>query len=152
MAKGDIWYLKDKNDDDRIVAKIEFTDDYCTGDCYEPYSWYGDDTPAEWHYVACFYCKWDSCTHWWFRGENYDVEIDGSGDSYYHLCGTHCFTNHIRNMCFVWKVAAMTLVESHKRNYRDLAKDICRDYFDKNTTKLIELMLDGYVIEKEEKK
>lgn len=151
MAKGDVWYLRHKVDDNTIVAKIEFTDDYCTGACHECYSWYSDNTPAEWHLVAEFYCKWDSCTHWWFKGEDYDKEIDGSIDSYYHLCGSPCFLNHIRNMCFVWKVAAMTLIKVNKDS-QYLKREIADNYFNEKINKLIELMLDDYTIEKESKK
>ena len=152
MAKGDVWYLRHTEDNNSIVAKIEITEDYCAGNCYKTCSWNGDNNePVDWHYVTGFYCKWNSCTHWYFRGEDYDKEFTESLDSYYHLCGSPCFADHIRNMCFVWKVASMILIERHKDS-KYLKSEITDNYFDNGTTKLIELMLDGYTIEKEEKK
>lgn len=147
MAKGDIWYLKDKNDNNRIIAKIEFTDDYCTGKCFEAYSWSLDGTPWDYHFVADFYCKWDGCTHWWFKGEDYDENISDSLDSYYHLCGAESFVSHVRMMCFAWKVSCMNLIRDE--HYKNLKVDIAHEYFNTDTNALIKLMLEGYLIEKE---
>lgn len=142
--KGDVYYLI--NSDGYTTCKFEFTDDYMTGVCYECYTWDTHKNPLEYHYVADVYCKWDSCTHWWFRGQDYD---SGDNDSYYHLCGSGCFTDHIRAMCFVWRLAAMTLIKDE--NYsKSLKPDIARYYIgDDKTRQLVSLMLDGYTIKKE---
>lgn len=154
MAKGDIYYLID-NSNNYEVAKIVLTDDYMTGDCWVPYSWNYDGTACDYHYFAGLYCKWDSCTHWWFRGEDYDPENpeikESDIDGYYHICGDYCFKDHIRTMCFVWKVAAMALIKQHKDS-PNLTPDIARYYLrDEKIKALMDLMLDGYTIKFEEK-
>lgn len=153
MAKGDIYYLKDKSG--MIVAKFEYTDNYMTGVCHAATSWIDDgngnyNVPCEWDFVADVYCKWDSCTHWWFRGEDFDPDIDGSDhDSYYHLCGTHCFVNHIRCMCFIWKLGYMYQLEYGNEYIRSCADEW---YLDNEELKqLIDFTLKDYTIEKVEK-
>lgn len=154
MAKGDTYYLIDKIDNN-IAAKIVITDDYCTGVCYNAISWYKPDEGvegADYEYFCEFYSKWDSCTHWWFKGEDYDEETDAEHDSYYHICGARCFKDHIRNMCFVWKVSAMVLLklEQHKES-SCLRREITDDYFDEEINNLIKLTLGNYTIKKEVK-
>lgn len=138
-----VYYLNDS--DGMIIAKFEFeADPSIIGKCWSAIGWIGDDdTPVEWEFVADVYCKWDGCTHWNFWGEDYDPEIDNKEekDSYYHLCGCHCFANHIRYMCFIWKVSEMVLSKS-------VGTD---DYYDSEEIKnLIELMLKDYTIEEGE--
>ena len=150
MAKGDVYYLVDSKG--FVVNKFEFTDDYMTGECYEACSWTGFDgkEPVDWNYVAEVYCKWDGCTHWWFRGEDYNEEIKDSDDAYYHICGKHCFLSHIRAMCFVWKLAAEYLVENADEDY--LKEYTTESYFkDEKISNLVVFMLEGYEIRKEEK-
>ena len=153
MAKGDTYYLVDKRDN-TLAAKIVITDDYCTGICYEAFGWYKPDDGTEgvdYRYFCEFYSKWDSCTHWWFKGEDYDEETKNEHDSYYHICGSPCFENHIRNMCFVWKVSAMVLLklEQHEDSSY-LRREIADNYFDKKINALIKLMLENYEIKKKE--
>lgn len=147
MAKGNIYKLIDSRG--YVVSWIEFTDDYCTGVCYEPFSWNpdkpGDHRHCESSYVCDFYCKPDGCTHWWFRGEDYDSKITKEFDSYYHLCGTDTFMQHIRSMCFVWKVAAMVGIKDDNK-YKTY---IAENYFNHQINELIKLMLTGYEIKKE---
>ena len=112
--KGDIYYLKDHNG--HISHKfVVDDDDFCLeGRCYEVVTWNADWSPYEYDFVADVYCKWDACSHWRFYGEDYnpDAELDEKEqDSYYHLCGGHSFGNHIRAMCFVWKLAEQTLTK-----------------------------------------
>lgn len=121
--KGDIWYLKDPCDNDRVIAKFELTDDYYTGNLWTAVSW-DDEGPFHWHFVAEVYAKWDACTHWWFKGELFDPEEDAKThdneiDAYYHLCGPHIFLEHIRTMCFMWVVASRI---SQNYNYYNESK------------------------------
>ena len=148
MAKGDVYYLIDPHG--YIIAKFEHTEKYMGGNCYSCSSWVGDkNEPYEWDFFAEVWCKWDACTHWRFKGEDYDVENDKEHDSYYHICGKRCFSDHIRLMCFVWKIAPMLLSE-----YEDFQH--CRDsindwYFETEEIKqLVEMMLTGYTIKKGE--
>ena len=150
MAKGDVYYLI--SPEGHIDYKFEFTGDYMTGDCYEAVSWYVNGDPFVYHFFASVYCNPDSCTHWWFRGEDYDEGMDGTENSYYHICGDFCFINHIRAMCFIWKLAHLTISESMKSSERG-TKFVDDGYFgDPYLKDLVESMLKDYRIEKEEKK
>ena len=147
------YYLRDK-DDGRIYSKIEATNiTRCLmGICYSAIGWSSDmDFVLDWQFVADVYCKFDSCTHWNFYGERFDPETETSegADSYYHLCGPECFTEHIRNMCFIWKVAEMVLTESYPD---DTYRDIVRENYEVGglAGRLVEMMLKDYVITKAE--
>lgn len=141
--KGDIWYLKDTSDCNRILAKFEFKDDFFTGNCWRAVSWY-DNGVFDWEFVADVFCKWDACTQWYFNGETYDPVEDAKThdneiDAYYHLCGGYCMFEHVRCMCFVWKLAEMIFGDSEWYYEHD------------GMDKLVKLMLTDCVIEKEEK-
>ena len=146
--KGDTYYLK--NDDGYITHKFVVEDDdfHLVGTCYEAYSWHVDNTPYEYSYIAGVYCKWDACTHWYFHGEDYDPEIEDSDcDSYYHLCGGYTFLNHIKAMCFVWKLAEQILVKDPHTLRTDNATYIHDEYYEpEKLVKLMEVVLDGYEI------
>jgi hypothetical protein len=153
MAKGDTYYLiEDKIG--YIVAKLVLTDDFMTGDCYTTHAWDTDGTPLESSYFAGFYCKPDSCTHWYFRGEYHDPEIkESDGDSYYHICGDYCLKDHIRTMCFIWKVAAMIHIEDAKASRIGWRPETIQECYldDEEIKALMDLMLDGYTIKAEKK-
>lgn len=145
MNKGEVWVLKDDNDNGRVVAWFECVDGTYTmdGNCYIPYSWHMDGTPFESHFLASVYCKWDGCTHWHFMGEDYQVHDPGSNiDSYYHICGDYCFVEHVRAMCFVWKLACMHNAEAHAN------LDVEEEYYYSmdQIKQLSDLMLNGYSI------
>lgn len=147
--KGDVYYLKDNNG--QIGYKfVVGDDDFCLqGKCYEAYSWNMDGTPYEYSYVAGVYCKWDACTHWYFRGEDYETE--GEADSYYHLCGGYSFMGHIIAMCFVWKLAEQIISDCEHTKSLHVSGYIHDEYYDHERIKqLIELVLNGYEIVKGE--
>jgi hypothetical protein len=136
--KSDKYLLKHKSG--RIIANfvVENDDGCLMGKCYEE----GSDE----RFIVDVYCKADACTHWRFWGEDYCLGVPGNYGSYYHLCGSHCFTHHITAMCFVWKLAADILSNSMPER----AAEIHDDYFDhERIGKLVDLMLDGYEIVKE---
>lgn len=140
------YYLKDESG--YIIAKFELVDEsWFTGSCYECVGWGGDNhSPFDWLYHSGITSKSDSCSHWYFRGEDYTPETEDSEDSYYHLCGSGCFENHIRLMCFVWKLAMDFYINYNKTRGYD-TKYPKEDY----DTELIEFMLKGYeIIEEEE--
>lgn len=151
---GDTYYLKNTETGyvhgKFVVDKAE--DYFVEGAYYRAVGWAGDtNQPCDWHFVADTYCKWDSCTHWYFYGENYDPDYEESEtDSYYHLCTEYTFNDHIRLMCFVWKLVADIMTELRKgEEYYDA--DITKHYIElEETRKLVDLMLDGYVIVKVE--
>lgn len=151
MSKGDVYYLIHSNG--QPVAKFEQDEDYMSGNCYQCYTWCDDGNgnyiiPDDWEFFANVYCKWDSCTHWWFYGENFREDLPKDIGGYYHICGTHCFTDHIRTMCFVWKLAAMILVEDANNANNDYTQEA---YFKTEEIKqLIELTLKDYTIKKGE--
>lgn len=151
--KGDIYYLKNK-DDGYVTHKFEVDgDDFClSGKCYEAYSWKMTGEPYEYSFVAGVYCKWDACTHWYFYGEDYnpDAEIDEKEqDSYYHLCGGYSFMRHITAMCFVWKLAEQIIKKVPWTIKHNSAGFVHNEYYDhERIKKLVDLVLDGYEIVK----
>ena len=150
MAKGDVYYLIDPKG--YIDYKFEFTGDYMTGDCYQVIMRYKNGKPFDYNFFASVYCNSDSCTHWWFRGEYYNKGINDSEDGYYHICGDAWFISHIRAMCFIWKLAHLTIGESIKSSEGN-TKFVDDSYFgDPYLKDLVESMLKNYRIEKEEKK
>lgn len=146
---SDVYYLKNK-ETGYIVGKFvvdEATGFAVFGKCYDAVGWYGPDNPTDWDFLADVYCKWDSCTHWYFYGEDYDPEYEESEkDSYYHLCAEHTFNSHIRLMCFVWKLVADIMAERGDKP-EECERDITKNYFElEETRKLVELMLDGFEV------
>lgn len=105
--KGDIYYLRDNTGYISHKFVVDDDDFGFEGECYEGRAWDPDTLiPFEYDYVAGVCCKWDACSHWYFRGEDYNPDDkENEADSYYHLCGGYTFGNHIRAMCFVWKLA-----------------------------------------------
>lgn len=159
------FYLK--NQHGLIVSKIEATNiTRCLmGNCYSASSWgvnIGSDYyEIAWEFVAEVYCKFDGCTHWYFFGEDHDPELrthDNEIDSYYHLCGPECFIEHIRNMCFIWKVAEMAMVESYddydggEHLISDtMYSEMIQENYEVNgfTGEIVNKMLKGFTITKE---
>ena len=151
--KGDVYYLKNK-DDRMITHKFEVNSDdfHLDGQCYEVISWEANDKPYEYSFVAGVYCKWDACTHWYFYGEDYkpDAKIDErEQDSYYHLCGGYSFMRHITAMCFVWKLAEQIIAKDPWTIKHGNVKYTHDEYYDhERITKMIDVVLDGYEIVK----
>lgn len=134
------FYLKDS--DGYIIAKFEMeNDDWFDGSCYICVGWSMNAKPIDWLYHCGVSAKSDGCSHWYFRGEDYNKESDEYVYSYYHLCGRGCFENHIILMCFVWKLAMDYWVKKDKDENRN-PKYTKEDY----NTELIEYMLKGYEI------
>lgn len=139
-------YILRDTQSDFIHSKFEVSvrcEAYIEGACYAAVCWTPDKMPIDWAFVADTYCKADACTHWYFFGDDYDPESksEDNGCSYYHLCGGYSFMDHLTSMCFVWKLMEMLLGEN--RNY------VADSYYDHERIKqVINLVLDGYVIEK----
>lgn len=144
MAKGDIYYLIDQNG--YTVAKFELTDDYMTGNCYTCCTWAEDNAPIDYQFFVKVFCKADSCTHWLFKGEDFDEETNTNDDSYYHICGSLCFGSHVQVMCFIWKVAAMVLVKENPEYKTYIEQNYFRN---EKMKKLAELFLEGCTIKEE---
>ena len=151
------YYLTDDSDG-RIVSKLEVTIDpdlFCLmGVCYNATSWAMEKDGSvgvvlEWKFLAEVYCKWDSCTHWYFFGERYDSDNKSHDcddiDGYYHLCGLHSFVTHIRHMCFIWRAAEMWMARYKSETYVDMMKEYYHD--NEEQYELVEKILEGYSIE-----
>lgn len=138
-----IFYLKDT--EDNIIAKFEMTsDDSFQGRAYECVSWDGEtNKPIEWLFHSEVYAKWDGCSHWWFRGEDYDSnsgDYNNNGtESYYHICSS--FNSFIIIMCFVWKLAG----NYHKEDLtkRNILTDLTLEEYNLD---IIDYMLKNYEI------
>ena len=93
-----------------LFAHIDVTDTYDLV-CYRACEWTVDhelDTDhCEFEFVAKVWAKTDSCTHWWFKGENYDPESKSknNGDAYYHICGPEFLEDMIYCQLFIWEIA-----------------------------------------------
>ena len=147
---NETYYLKDH---EKIVMIFEVTEKssaFVEGVCRIVTSWEckGDDLIVdEIEFLADIRCKFDGCTHWYFRGEDYiPVHSDDYGNGYYHLCGEYNFVDHIRAMCFVWKLCYQLLEEASRTKQRCSIEEY---YFEnKLTVDLVNSMLNGYKIEK----
>ncbi len=158
--EGDTWYLKLNGE---IQAKFVQTDYDMEGKCFVAVGWdaVGEKPypPCEWEFFADVWIKCDGCGHWYFRGEDYYEGNDKTTDSYYHICGDHCFLSHIRMMCFIWKLATIVLTECYENdkpnpyiNTREAINDMMGEFFEnKELEDLVESILDGYTIEKGER-
>lgn len=146
----EIYYLKDNTGCPVSVFEVDEFNGYSVkGRCYSPVSWsIMYDCIYDRELVAEVYCKWDSCIHWRFWGEDWQEEGD-EPDSYYHLCGAYTFSNHIRCMCFVWKLVMMLLCESDDKLSESIQSYYCETEEVRN---LIELMLKNHSIVKGESK
>lgn len=105
------YILKDKKDG-RPVSRIVLDTGLNYIDCYEIHGWTRDEKtgkdiiPYDEYFVAHVYARFDGCTHWWFRGEDYEPGTDEGFDSYYHICGEYCLLSKMIQMAFIWEVAA----------------------------------------------
>ena len=102
------FILKDSENRPFYKLTLEEVDShYISGFAEEIVSWGKDcvfDT-YETLYFADFYIKWDGCSHWNFRGEDYCKESKEI-DSYYHICGAYSYKNFIIGLLFVFDVAS----------------------------------------------
>lgn len=104
----EIIYVPDLNDN---------TYEYgMTGQMFSISSWSkADDSdvynkPGEPEYIAGMYIKFDGCSHWYFKGEDYNGE-DDSEDSYYHICGFSTYTFQMRALMFGFQLLVNKLGE-----------------------------------------
>lgn len=123
------YYLKDKSNN-KIISRFDIkdaTNTYLEGKCYNYWAWKENDYPCEYKFFAEIGIKWDACSHWYFYGEDYEVE--SNPENYYHICGSYSFTEFITNMCFIWEVAR-----------RHFNKKDSKDFFIENNTKIRTLL------------
>lgn len=59
---------------------------------------------TELSFIAKGYIKFDGCSHFNFRGQEFKND-DTKSDSYYHLCGFESLHSFIRNLSFMWQLA-----------------------------------------------
>lgn len=104
------------------------------GDLYNVSSW-SDGEPSDLEYVSSVYIKRDACSHFWFKGEDYDPGVNENIDSYYHICGAYSYKNFMRAMGFAYKLLT-ELVDSYDKEEFDEIMEV--------NSKLLE----GYKIEK----
>lgn len=81
------------------------------GDLYNVSSW-NDGEPSELEYVSSVYMKKDACSHFWFKGEDYDPGVNDNIDSYYHICGSYSYKDFMRAIGFAYKLLT-ELVDSY---------------------------------------
>lgn len=79
-----------------------------SGSVYNPYSWEYEGSPLEYNYFAGVHIKWDACSHFYYRGEEYGTK-DWEQDGCYHICGGHSYLDHIRTIAFVLEVGRMNI-------------------------------------------
>lgn len=98
--------LRAKKSKNIVAGFFVKRDGLSIGDLRIAHGVYNDEV-SNWEFVAHVSLKWDSCTHWYFYGEDYDGEYPKHIDAYYHLCGSEYFLKHIIIMCFGWKVGQL---------------------------------------------
>ena len=142
-----VFYLKDK-ENGYIVNKFEMEVDYIfQGVAYDCVEWNGETKePLEWQFHSEVYSKWDGCSHWWFKGEDYNKYLGkcnhDNTDSYYHICSS--FNGFIITMCFIWKLAG----NYYKNKYKELSDSISEEY----DLDIVDYMLKDFeILEKEVK-
>lgn len=138
------YYLRDP--DGYIITMFhvdEVESHYVEGCCHQTVSWDSNHNPIECEFFARVYCKWDSCTHWWFDGDDWE-------NRYYHICGPGSLANYIRIMCFIWKLACDLMVEKQQEE-NDTSSSTYDFYWEsEEIVNLVNYMLTGYKIEKGE--
>lgn len=139
MEKADMkktFWLVNKADG-RVVSFFNVDTECRSGICKQGVAWEKDHpVPFEWELVAEVGFRFDGCTHWWFRGEDWEGTKE-TEDGYYHICGAGCMLDMMRDMAFVWTVCGKLQKEWHENEfYRDNEKLNC----------LIESALEGYEI------
>lgn len=71
--------------------------------------------PMDYMLMAKFSVKWDGCSHFWFHGEDCELnengDVVGEEDAYYHICGFNEYINFSRGMVFAYKVAMSEVTE-----------------------------------------
>lgn len=151
MSKKRFKLIRNYEDGSRyLFAYIDVKDTWCDITCYRAFEWTCDQEldldSCAFEFVAEASCKPDSCTHWYFNGQDYDPESksEDSVDAYYHLCGAYCLEDMMYCMLFMWEVAAR--VNGHKYpNWSD------KEYRDnKYINKLLDDMLTRFDILEEE--
>lgn len=136
------WILKKGED---VEAIIEVDEDRSTqagfvGNAFIPTGQDLRGNIIETDFHSEFYLKWDSCTHWYFHGEDYDSDEDENGVPYYHLCGAWCFDRHLVVMAFVWEVARRYLSRNNVHGNGKYTTDCY------NESKFKDALLEGYEI------
>jgi hypothetical protein len=136
-------YLKDK--DDNIVYIFTQDSNHFSGKIERVTGWYTDENGevAETDFFAELGIKWDGCSHWWFKGQ--DFEKDDDQDSYYHICGMDEYIMFIVGMLFAFKLAIQYLQD---RPIDEEGKHrLTFDEGEANKFKQFEHMLNDYTIE-----
>lgn len=72
-------------------------------------SWDMKKEPIEYKFFADVYIKFDGCTFFNFRGQDYVVETSKGEDSYYHICGLRNYNSFMVTMLFVYDVMVKTI-------------------------------------------
>ena len=60
----------------------------------------------EYEHMAHLFIKWDLCSTWEFKGQDY---LDGDIDSSYHICGSYAYRNFMQGMVFTVEVAKLLI-------------------------------------------
>lgn len=137
MAKQS--YLLLMKGDECPVARYDVDTEKLEGSCHTPYSWKLNGDICEEHFFADCSFKPDSCTHWYFFGEDADSGADDDFDGYYHICGPEYLNTHISTMLFMWEVNRHVVSMRYpwtEGEYRD----------DKRVNKMIDDLLETHEI------
>ena len=144
MIKRYVLYKKDN--EHLAVSYIDWDTNCNSLDCYDIFAWIENKSTGKFTipdaktFVAHAYLKFDSCTHWWFPGEDYDPTTKEEADSYYHICGADSLLSMMTRMAFIWEVGARNHAEGRKVFY-DESEEL---------NEIIKLLLSDYEIVEEE--
>lgn len=77
---------------------------------FQVISWKENNIICESKYFADVFIKYDGCSHWNFKGEDYIInpeEGEDMIDAYYHICGVKGYKLFIIGILFAFKVATL---------------------------------------------
>ena len=85
-----------------------------------PNSWSMDNTVYEEDFLLSCSIKWDGCSHFWYKGQDYlsDEEIY----PYYHECGLNYYYKHFIAKLFAFEVAKHYM-KAHVKNIEENMDD-----------------------------
>jgi len=114
-------YLIDKNNSIVSIFKIKEHDLNVTGDIYNVTGWDMENKPCEFEYFANVYVKWDGCSHFRFKGEDFNIETDklndgDEADSYYHICGLDNYIDFSMTLYFAYVVMTKVTTDKYSKH------------------------------------
>jgi hypothetical protein len=122
-------YIKLVNEDQNVVTVFEIEEiskSYISGTLKTVNSWDEENEyDCDFDYIAGVFIKWDGCSHFNFKGEDYNENKEETIDGYYHLCGVDMYIDLMRSLSFAYQIMVDQIGEDElyeKEEYQELKK------------------------------